>query len=460
MGYMGILAIPQLFFGRSVVMLNLTNALLGVASIWAVFAILRATYPDCSPRDRCLLTAIYAFWPAMLASYLNMSPDSGILVFLLLTVAFLLQGQTLPAAVAGLFLAFSKETGALLYVLALGTYALLLSGNRSKILQPSSARLTRPWILAIPLVVLSLNTVAQFSRNRPPIYAALQQKGHWSFDPRTVVSGPYAPAIWILNGGWVLTLSFAFAPVVALLFAGARRRWESREIRGNRRALFLALFFAGSVYALTRYETFVNVRYLLPIYALLVPLWFLPISIILGPGRARSICLALVLAWIASGIYRTTDPVSKWAWGTFDFGDHKILSLTSLTGECCGFGRDQLPYNLEFLRFGEISNQIFGWIRPTAATTLAANVRADRLGRIDSEGRRTLRTDDRTLTIHFSTPEIIERRVRQPDLIYFVAFPNFVNTADLLRLRKNYGVESVRTFAKAGYAIPVYVLRR
>jgi hypothetical protein len=220
----------------------------------------------------------------------------------------------------------------------------------------------------------------------------------------------------------------------------------------------LALFLAASAYGMTRYETFLSVRYLLAIYPVLIILWFFPVSVMAGEGRIRSACLAVVLVWVAAGVHRTVDPVSKWIWGTFDFGRHELLSLTSLTGECCGFGRDQLPYNLEFLRFHEIQNDIFTWIRPKVSTTLVANRRADRLGRVTPDGRRTIRLYD-ALQIHFATAESVERRVRRPEVIYFLAFPNFSNVADLTRLRERYFIESVRIFTRSGYAIPVYVFR-
>lgn len=458
MGYMGILAVPQLLFGPSAIVLNLTNALLGAASIWGVFAILRAIYPACPPRDRCLLTALYAFWPAVPASCLNMSPDFGVLVFSVVMVAFLLRNEMVPAAIAGLFLVFSKESGVLLYGLAVAAYLLLLRREPREALGSPRRGRASPWLLAAPLAASGLLAASRILVRRPAIFEALVEKGHWSLDPRTVVAGVYAPAIWILNGAWILPLSFAIAPIVALLFPGPRRRWEKLGIGKNRRALFLAVLLLGSAYGLTRYETFVNVRYVLPIYPFLIMLWFLPVTVLSGESRARSVCLALSLVWIAAGVYRTTDPVSKWVWGTFDFGDHQVLSLTSLTGECCGFGRDQLPYNLEFLKFGEIQGDIFAWIRPEVSTAMAANRRADRAGRVTPNGGRTLRLDD-ALTIRFVTAENLEKRPRRPEIVYFLAFPNFSNAEDLDRLRQGYRIESVRSFHRQGYEIPVYVLR-
>ena len=68
-------------------------------------------------------------------------------------------------------------------------------------------------------------------------------------------------------------------------------------------------------------------RYLLPVHPFLIVLWFLPVTVLAG-SRARSVFLALCLVWIAAGVYRTTDPVSKRVWGTFDFGEHKSLSYS------------------------------------------------------------------------------------------------------------------------------------
>jgi hypothetical protein len=45
-------------------------------------------------------------------------------------------------------------------------------------------------------------------------------------------------------------------------------------------------------------------------------------------------------------------------------------------------------------------------------------------------------------------------------LVYFVAFPNFDNGPDLQRLRRTYSVVSVKSYERAGYAIPVYTMRR
>jgi hypothetical protein len=87
-----------------------------------------------------------------------------------------------------------------------------------------------------------------------------------------------------------------------------------------------------------------------------------------------------------------------------------------------------------------------------------ANYRADRNGRVTPDGRRTLRLDD-ALTIRFVTAESIEKRLRRPEIVYFFAFPNFSNVADLDRLQQGYRIESIRHFRRQGYEIPVYVLR-
>ena len=96
------------------------------------------------------------------------------------------------------------------------------------------------WLLAAPLVAFGLFTASRVLFRRPAVFEALVEKGHLSFDPRTVVAGVYAPAMWILNGGWVLPLTGRpetpwwtsspahFAPTIAHCRHPTTRRWPRR----------------------------------------------------------------------------------------------------------------------------------------------------------------------------------------------------------------------------------------
>ena len=58
------------------------------------------------------------------------------------------------------------------------------------------------------------------------------------------------------------------------------------------------------------------------------------------------------------------------------------------------------------------------------------------------------------------TPGAIEKRLHHPEIVYFFAFPNFENAADLDRLQQGYRIESIRRFRHQGYEIPVRLRRK
>src|SRR4029077_210079 len=92
----------------SVVLLNLTNVVLGCLAITAFWIVTGALWPEPeSRRDRFLATAIFAVWPAALANSLSMNPDYGVFVFFLLFVAALIRGRIRLAALFAAFLVLS-----------------------------------------------------------------------------------------------------------------------------------------------------------------------------------------------------------------------------------------------------------------------------------------------------------------------------------------------------------------
>ncbi len=280
------------------------------------------------------------------------------------------------------------------------------------------------------------------------------------FNPGEILTGPYGPAIWTLSFSWVLTACL-FAAVVKLALVRRSREALAADTFPRRPLVFLLLAFAGTTYALTRYETFVNVRYLLAIAPLLILVFAVAARVLLPRPALRYAFLSIVFLLLLASDFRTIDPVSRRLWGTFPFGRHQLLKLTSWNNECCGYARDQLVYNLEYLKMHEIQNIMFADLRPTAATKFLAHPQADFFlaGRVTPEGTRTLGLGD-TLDVHYGALYDLDARRVKPERVYFVAFPNFDNGPDLQRLRRTYSVASVKSYERSGYAIPVYTMRR
>src|SRR5215218_5841655 len=102
------------------------------------------------------------------------------------------------------------------------------------------------------------------------------------------------------------------------------------------------------VWLLSRFVTFSNARYYLPIFPLVLLVAYASAVRLRIPPAARAGGAAALATLLAVSAVRTVDPVSRGLWGTWQMGERSLLSVTSLTGECCGHGRDQLAYNLEF----------------------------------------------------------------------------------------------------------------
>ncbi len=194
---------------------------------------------------------------------------------------------------------------------------------------------------------------------------------------------------------------------------------------------------------------------------LFVVLFLVALRVVVPRARLRYAFLGLTFLVLLASDFRTIDPLSRRLWGTFPFGRHELLKVTSWNNECCGYSMDQLVYNLQYLKFHEIQNLIFGDLKPTVKTTFVGTffVNFYLAQAVTPEGERTLRTRD-TLLVRYLTVDQVESRKVPPETVYFVAFPNFDNGADFQRLRRNYAVASVKSYEKSGYAISVFRMVR
>lgn len=460
--YMLLFAPGQWLSGGSAVLLNLTNVALGCFAIAAFWRITGTIWPRTESRfDRAFATGILAVWPAAVGNSVHMNPDYGVFVFFLLFLCFQLERRMGLAALFATFLVFSKETGVVLYGLATVLYLLVFVRREDAsrkvwpVIRPHFP-LFAPALLYLSVALLTL------ARRQPLVWRGLSLasvlKRFVVFNPGEIFVGPYGPAIWVLSFSWVLTACL-LAAFVKLALVRRSRDVLASDTFARRPLVFLLLAFAGTTYLLTRYETYVNVRYLLAIGPLLILVVAIAARVLLPRAALRYAFLATMFLLLLASDFRTIDPVSRQLWGTFSFGRHELLKLTSWNNECCGYARDQLVYNLEYLKLHEIQNTIFADLRPTTMTTFLAHPQADFFlaGAVTPEGNRTLRLRD-TLRVHYLAINDLDRRRVKPDLVYFVAFPNFDNGPDLQRLRRTYSVASVKSYERSGYAIQVYTM--
>lgn len=466
--YMLLFVPGQLISKGSAVLLNLTNVALGCLAIVAFWIITEALWRGAGSRwDRFLATAILAVWPAAIANSLSFNPDYGVFVFLLCFVAALIRGKVGLAALFGAFLVLSKEAGVVLYGLTSLLYLILFAGG-------SAASGRRTWsgirdlsILFAPALLYLANIGVTLTRGQPVIWGGAAGtlphilKRFIVFNPGEIYAGRYGPLIWVLNMSWILTACLLAAGVKLALFRSARESFRAKAL-SHRPLVFVLLVFAATTYALTRYETYSHARYLLAIVPFFILVFVISLQILLPRPALRHALLGATFLLLLASDFRTIDPVSRRLWGTFSFGRHELLKLTSWNNECCAYSMDQLVYNLEYLKFDQIQSAIFADIRPTWETTFVGNERAElmRPGAVTPEGRRTLRLSDDIVWIRYVSVNYLLSQKALPDTVYFMALPNIDNGPDLERLRRVYSVVSRKSYERSGYAVPVYAMQR
>jgi hypothetical protein len=246
------------------------------------------------------------------------------------------------------------------------------------------------------------------------------------------------------------------------------RRLAARAVPGASTELvtFVAAMTGTLAWALTRYETFSNARYYLPVYPLVLIVACCALVRLGVPRRAREGAIALIVVLLAASTTRTVDPVSRWLWGTFPFGDRALLHVTSITGECCGYGRDQLAYNLEFTAFAAVQDELYARIRPTDKTVFVMHDYADlyTVGALDARTRRrTLRRTDivRPAVVKASLAAVAaQMRLADDWTAWFLEFPNMDHSAYVAPVRRRFDVgPPVWAKTRDGYAMAAYPLR-
>jgi hypothetical protein len=179
----------------------------------------------------------------------------------------------------------------------------------------------------------------------------------------------------------------------------------------------------------------------------------------------RLAVLAVILVLSSLEISRTVDPLSKAAYGTFDFGDHKMLKVVSITEECCGLaGRDQLVYNAEYTVIDKLIGRLYkdAVIRPETDLILDNYADFYIFTPIDvREWKRTMKGDNIFQPKTRSLLSIQKEPDMRPDKACYVNFP-WMERAEmqLPLILEYYDVLNMRVVRESGYEISVYELVR
>lgn len=470
--------VPQVLAPGDVRVFNAALVLVGLAAVFAFHRlVLWATAEQLSRPETLLMTSLFAFHPAILANFVNFNLDIGVLVFFLLHTLAVARGRAARAAIWGVCLVFTKETGVLLLPLSVAGLLLVDRGRRrlAWLLQAAHA-------VAVPVALYVAYLVWKtLVRDLPPVWeglgsastVVLRLLNPFQFDRYLATQ---LLQLFVLQFHWVLTALGLGLTVRYLL-----RRRQTLAARTERlhahhgvlsrpgartivvdvvhqRLAFTGLLFAAVLYLLTRLRPYSNTRYLLPAFALFLLLFAQLLAVGVRRRGLRMIVTATVLLGLfGPSLEGTVDPISRWILGTFDFGRRPMLRMTALTGECCGAGRDQLVYNLQFTRFHDLQNRVYQEIRPTADTVILAAWAANfgQFWPLSRDDYTRSVPSARTFSPRYASAEKFTGTVDASE-VYFIAFPNVDNRTALETLGRAFARRRLTRYEWRGYALDVY----
>jgi hypothetical protein len=451
--------------------LLLTNALLFALAVVAFHRLVRLAFPSNQLAiGRALATGAFAAQPTILAAVVQPGLDLPLLPAFLWAAVFLIERRWAWAIVSGMALAFTKETGVLLYGVLVVSWAVTHPGLALG--RPGSRRraFARLVALLIPCLVFATYLVVRTrtaASGEAIAWGVSTPKSAWETLRQFIVPRigrrlvSYSAVMLVMNFSWILTLG-----VLAAGLSRVRRARQSGEpvaavIRSTPPTVrFVIVLTVGLGYALTRFSTFTNPRYLLPVVPLLLVLFVGALGYLGLRVRARELAIGGIAALMAVSAIRTVDPVSRLVFRTFLVGEHRMLWMTSITGECCGYGRDQLVYNLEFTNIARAADDALAATRPGDSTLIVVpdltNWHVVPL--IDARtGRRTL-----DASVGISPPvtetDSVEYFVSARRAAVYLDLPNGQPDGRLARLSRAADTSGELRVSRGGYAVSAYRL--
>lgn len=455
----------QMLSPGSYPLILLANGLLYLASCAAFFLIVRRAFPEESHAlGRGLASVAFALHPAILASVVQPTIDLPLLPGFLWGVVFVLRRNWVALIAVGLAMVFAKETGVILYAALVGSYGLLelIAARRSS--REMRRAVVRLVPLAIPLIAFAAYLAYRATIPQATVVwaAGTSEK---SILKRFIVPrfdrplASFLGMIFVLNFAWLASGLVAADAVVAVRRFIRRRGPRALPGADPVAVRFLVVLALVTVYALTRFTTYANTRYLLVAFAL-TPIVAYAATVRLGlSARVRSLAIGVLAMGFAVSTIFTVDPVSRGLYGTFAFGDRSLLRLTRITHECCGAGRDQLVYNLQFTNLADLTSAAMASIRADTSTTVFVpkDMLWGALGTLDSiDHKRTLRRD-RAIVPHLSEPDSV-LALHTPARSVFLALPNGDVPSALRSLSEYYVVGPERRYSRGGYWLALYPL--
>lgn len=464
--YFLLLGTLQYFDLGNPVLIHLIDLLLGLGMICAFYGILRIILTDKKNLvEVYLATLLFSFYPILLANALNVTYDFGVVVFMIGMIYFLLRKNYLLSFLCGIGEVFSKEPGIVIYFATIVLYFLIVVPDKRKIFRLADFK--KILLMILPLLLIGLYIIAKpiflgrgaFFQNHFGIFtSSTPYTIMWPTWDNSKIRAAYGVAIFIINFNWILTIIISVSIIRLIHSLISKRKLTISGVKINE-GIFIFCLFLVVIFIISYIKIFMNLRYFLTVYPFLILLSFIFIVQIPNKFIRRTILAVIFIIFFFSNFY-TFDPVSKKIYGTFQFGKHEMLKMTSLTGECCGFGRDQLVYNLQFVYIDRLTNQILKDIKVDENMAIAYDRLIGNILDLPVD-RQTFKRTPKTINsfIPWTISWSFISRFDAPDQVYWIEYPN-VTQDDFMYYLPHYNIIAEKIYEQDGYAIKVYTLER
>lgn len=337
-GYATYLMIGRLITLDPIINMHIMNTLLGVFTLVCIYAFLQKFF-DMSRLNAAIMTGLFAFNPLINAISLSPNIDYPVVCFFAIALCLLVYDKIFLSSFVFTLMAFSKETGLLIYLLFISTeFALMLSG-RSHIFNQYFKRLTESGEhkltkLVVYLIIL-LTPVFLFGL-RYLLSAGETWKGNYYVHPEI----PFLihPELLYQRIGQVFILNFQWILIIATILMSIRfvKQFERSYV----------FIFSGSIYLIimTLYNTYVHPRYIASLHLFIFLILASLVASIKKWSRGHLVILIFLQLLLLVQNFHSIDPVSNYYFDTYRWGNYKLLKLgDDLQSRC-----DGMIYNFQY----------------------------------------------------------------------------------------------------------------
>ena len=346
------------FFGLgNIILLHLAFLFLSVLGIVSLHIIFSEFIGE-NEINKALFVLLVIFNPFFFSSSLLVSPDFAVLIFFICFLACFLKKKYILAVFCALLFVFSKETGMMIYFVFISSYGMVNAARLYRLFKKNRIEfIQKVLFFFIPIFVFVFYVFVYNGRVWGGSATDIPSSFKFSFD----IFYQRFLQMFVLNFGWIMSMGFT-----AWILLGKKMLKYDRNS-----SVLYALLITDFLFILFNlfYNTVTHPRYVV----LQVFFSILFFSIIIAKHvknilYRRLFITAILILSVIQSIF-TIDPVSKWVFGAFSFGNRELLKISDDFSSRC----DSMVYNTEFVYINRLLNLLNKSVNIKSTDTIIFN---------------------------------------------------------------------------------------